>query len=92
MRVDDERDVADRTRIGEVHAPALVSSPGVAPQVGAGLLLLGFAIPTPTGRYVTVADSPEVSRSIEHALTYALVAAHRAPINSGVLEVTVRQF
>jgi len=92
MRVDDGRDVPDRTRIGEVHAPAFVSSAGLAPEVATGLLLLGFAVPTPTGRYLTVADSSEVAGAVEHALSYALLGARRVPLNSGALEVTVRQF
>ena len=95
MRVDDVRDVADRSRIGEVHAPAFVDPVGVSPgsaEASTALLLLGLAVPAPTGRYVTVADSSQVARAVEHALTYALLIARRAPPGNGLLEVTVRRF
>lgn len=95
MRVDDMRDVPDPARIGEVHAPAFVGPVGAGPEgatVTAGLLLLGLAVPAPTGRYVTVADPSHVARAVERALTYALFDAGRAPIGGGMLEVTVRRF
>jgi len=95
MRIDDVRDVPDRSRIGEVHAPAFVGPVGVGPESAAmstGFVLRGLAAPVPTGRYVTVADSSHVARAVEHALTYALLVARRAPVGSGLLKVTVYRF
>ena len=95
MRIDDMRDVADPARIGEVHAPAFVGPVAPGPEgamVTTGLLLVGLAVPAPTGRYVTVADPAHVGRAVERALTFALFAARRAPVDAGMLGVTVRRF
>jgi hypothetical protein len=95
MRLDDVRDVPDRSRIGEVHAPTFVGPVGAGPEgaaVSTGLLLLGLAVPAPTGCYVTVANASHVASSVEHALTFALLVARRTPVASGLLEVAVRRF
>lgn len=95
MHVDDVRDVPDRSRIGEIHAPAFVGPVGAGSEgatVTTGLLLLGLAVPAPTGRYITVAEPSDVARAVERALTYALFLAHRAPVGNGMLEVSVRRF
>lgn len=95
LRVEDERDVPDRTRIGEEHAPG----GGMAPPTAAGgaVALGGVAAmmvlpPQPTGRYLTVVDAVEVAHAVERTLAHALARSPRRAMQDGLLEVTVRTF
>jgi hypothetical protein len=94
MRVDDTRDVADPTHIGEVQAPGggtpppIVGSPGAAAAVTGAMLL----VPMPTGRYLVVKNSADVAYAVGHALSIALLQSKRYPLETGLLEVKVRKF
>ena len=96
VRVEDAREVVDRTRIGEVHAPVAVAPVGAGTREGAAastaLVLLALAAPAPTGRYLVIADSSDVARAVEYALNDALLRAHRTPIGRDRVHATVRQF
>jgi len=94
MRVDDTRDVADPTQIGEVQAPGggapprVVGSPGATAAVTGAMLLA----PMPTGRHLVVKNSADVAYAVGHALSIALLQSKRYPLESGFLEVKLRRF
>lgn len=95
----DLRDLPDRARVGEVHAPGYQPVPitGPAPQaaaIGGGLILLSLANPQPMGWYVFLKGpdglAPPVARAIGEALNRAgYPTAGAAPLR---LEGAIRAF
>lgn len=97
LRVKDVRDVQDRTRIGEVHAPGggalpVLGGGGANPAVAAGVAIVLFAPTYPTGRYLLLRDEAEVALSIERALVSAWLKSGRPVLADKGLEADVRRF
>jgi len=98
-RFEDGRDLPDRSRIGELYAPANHPGPitGVSPGTAtavAGLELLSLANPRPTGWWVHVKGAEGLAPPIERALGEAL---HRAGYATGTpaplrLDATILAF
>jgi hypothetical protein len=97
LRVDDLRDVQDRTRVGEIHAPGggalpIMGGGGASSAVAVGVAIVLFAPTFPTGRYLLVRNPTEVALAIERALVSAWLKSGR-PVTAGIgLEASVRRF
>lgn len=95
--VDDARSVQDRTRIGEVHAPAgPFPVVGGEPSAGAvtALQLLMLANTQPTGWYVYTKGMEGLAPPIERALGAALASAGYATTEAAALRLdgTIHSF
>jgi hypothetical protein len=98
-RVEDARDLPDRSRIGELHAPGnhpvpIMGPPRETATVGTGLVLLDLANPRPTGWWVYVKGADGLAPPIERALGEALNRAGYATANPAPLrlDATIRAF
>lgn len=96
LRVDDLRDVEDRTRVGEIYEP-LGATPGWGGAGGGPVVAVGVAIalfgPTfPSGRYLRVRDPAEVALALEIAVVSAWLKSGRTATEGIGLEASVRRF
>jgi hypothetical protein len=91
-RFEDARDLPDRSRIGELHAPGYnpvpVAGTSEANAIGAGLQLLFLTNPRPTGWWVYVKGTEGLAPPIERALGEALNRAGYAPATEAPLRLT----
>ena len=95
---EDARDLPDRSRIGEIHAPGYNTAPlpGArdAAAIAGSLQLLYLANPRPTGWWVYVKGAEGIAPPIERAFGEALrraghLVAETAPLR---VEATIRTF